>query len=162
MNLVCPVSVGALSVVVKISQALETDVLAFWMSEGLNTSITQPAQLQNVMARIMDRSQSHMDTRTWQQLQLSTHQELIAHGASDAMVCSLTEGVPVVGSALQLRNLVVAAVRKNPTCFLEEHLACIGCSSTSFTCSMGESESRGAAAFLTAAKRFEFLSQLPL
>ncbi|CAE7349564.1 RNF213 [Symbiodinium sp. CCMP2592] len=120
MNLVCPVSVGALSVVVKISQALETDVLAFWMSEGLNTSIAQPAQLQNLMARIMDRAQSHMDARTWQKLQLSTHQELIAHGASDAMVCSLTEGIPVVGSAIQLRNLVVAAVRKNPACFLEE------------------------------------------
>ncbi|CAE7308312.1 rnf213a, partial [Symbiodinium sp. KB8] len=114
-----PVSVSALSIMVEVSQRLETDVTEFWRSVLLETPIKRPIALQQLVERLLQGAQAHMDQSSLQHLQLSTYQQLIPHGASDAIVKSLTSGVPVVASALQLRSLVRGACKENSRCLLE-------------------------------------------
>ena len=120
-----PVSVSALSIMVEVSQRLETDVTEFWRSVLLETPIKRPIALQQLVERLLQGAQAHMDQSSLQHLQLSTYQQLIPHGASDAIVKSLTSGVPVVASALQLRSLVRGACKENSRCLLEA-LRCLG------------------------------------
>ena len=120
-----PVSVSALSIMVEVSQRLETDVTEFWRSVMLETPIKRPVALQQLVERLLHGAQAHMDQSSLQHLQLSTYQQLIPHGVSDAIVNSLASGVPVVASALQLRSLVRGACQENSRCLLEA-LRCFG------------------------------------
>ena len=120
-----PVSVSALSIVVEISQRLETDVYEFWRSTLLDRPIQQPEHLQQLVEAALQRAQAHMDPSSLQHLQLSAHQQLIAYGVSGAVVDSLVSRVPMVASALQLRSLVRAACQKDSRCLLQI-LRCLG------------------------------------
>ncbi|CAE7316176.1 RNF213 [Symbiodinium sp. CCMP2592] len=75
-----PVSVSALSIMVEVSQRLETDVTEFWRSVMLEAPIKRPVALQQLVERLLQGAQAHMDQSSLQHLQLSTYQQLIPHG----------------------------------------------------------------------------------